>query len=175
MMSEKKKGLQKRQESGWATTLFFFAGSRYRKLYHDTGPGRCAVARHDTARRHHDTHGLAVGVSRDTNFVSWLGRPFVSQYGAARQRYGAVAPCNTVQEHCGMRGSVRDTTRGRVWVAIQFLYRDRRGRRHGSMRARHSLRHGLLHGRARPRHCASAHHDTTPNARRARGLGAVCA
>ena len=55
---------------------------------------------HDTASKGSDTVGLRIGasdahiawpgVSRDTKIISWLGRPFVSQYGATELRYSAA-------------------------------------------------------------------------------------
>ena len=76
----------------------------------------------------HDTAGLhagravararmawPLGLSRDTNFVSWWRGDLVLRHGTQRPaiwRRSAV---------------IREA---KVWVAIQFLYRDRRGRRH---------------------------------------------
>ena len=81
MRKKKKKGCGRgRSLAGLLPFFFFLQGHDIANCIVTQGLGGaqgCAVARHNTARRHHDTHGLAVGVSRDTNFVSWLGLPFV--------------------------------------------------------------------------------------------------
>ena len=61
-------------------------------------------------------HSLAIEGVAIQNFVSWRGRPFVSQYGAARLRYSVAAPCDTAQER---RDTVR-SVRGMSCIATRF-------------------------------------------------------
>ena len=139
--------------------------------------------------RGHDTAGLLVGASGARARVAWpwgdsrynglyrgWGRPLC-------HNMGSDTGCDTAQQRPATRrwsvathAAARVTRRAaRAWVAIQFLYRDRKGRRQGSVCERHGLRHdsvctrhGLRHSQCalrhdwvRPRYDASASHDTT--------------
>ena len=68
------------------------------------------------------------GESRYNSLYHGWGRPLVSRYSAARLRYSAATRKQRVatrKQHATTR--CYDTARGKIWVAIQFLYLDRRG------------------------------------------------
>ena len=101
--------------------LFFQFGSRYNRLYRDTGSQGHSARGHDTASspatQPHDTVDLRAGrVAAHArmawplecvtiqNFVSWRrGSPCVATRAATRR----PAPCDTTQEHCDTRNTVR--------------------------------------------------------------------